>query len=95
MNFLFMFDDFVDLVALIQFENFIEELEVGAYTEAANTGLSDSDPKFPANYMVVFANTQDKDLLETITNKYNRLCIESPAILDKHKQSQSQQANLQ
>jgi len=87
-NFLFMFDDYVDLVALIEFENFIEELEVGAYTEAANAGLSDSDPKFPANYMVVFANTENKELLETITNKYNRLCIQSPAIPEEHKQQE-------
>ena len=95
MNFLFMFDDFVDLVALIEFENFIEELEVGAYTEVANAGLDDADPKFPPNYMVVFANTEDPALLETIVNKYNRLCIQSPAIPAEHKQLQSQQANLQ
>jgi len=95
MNFLFMFDDFVDLVALIQFENFIEELEVGAYTESANVGLDDSDPKFPPNYMVVFANTEDPQLLDTITNKYDRLCIASPAIPAEHKQLQSQRANLQ
>jgi hypothetical protein len=86
MNYLFMFNEYVDLDVLWLFQDFIEELGVVAFCENANVDLTENDAKFPPNFMVIYADTDNESLLETITNKYTRLIKDNPAITIQDKE---------
>ena len=90
MNFLFTFGECVNIWVLADFQSFMEDLGVDSYCEVGNYGLEQEliesgsqEPvsRFPENYMIVCADTDDKDLLETISNKYTRLIAECPDIV--------------
>lgn len=73
MNYLFTFQDHIDVSVLLEFEMFCWELnEIICITTSANEDSID----FPPNFIVVYVDTDDEDYLETISNKYHRLIAE-------------------
>lgn len=76
MNFLFTFQDHIDVSLLLDFEMFCWELnEIVCVTTSAND--NDEQAEFPANFIIVYVDTEDKDHLDIISNKYYRLIAES------------------
>jgi hypothetical protein len=78
MNYLFTFDSFIDVFLLADFEMFCQELDVVTVTSSAN----EDEQLFPPNYIIVYADTEDQDLLESISYKYQQLISES-GLVDK------------
>lgn len=76
MNYLFSFTDFIDVYILAEFEMFCQDLEVTAFTTSAN----EEEVLFPPNYILVYADTEDESLIETISHKYQQLISESDLI---------------
>jgi hypothetical protein len=74
MNYLFTFQDRIDVYMLIEFEMFCWELnEIICITTSANEESND----FPPNFILVYVDTENEQELDTITNKYHRLIAES------------------
>lgn len=73
MNYLFTFNQVIDTRILLEFEMFCYELDVITIVESAN---AQDEAQFPPNYIVVYADTEDEELLSSISNKYNRLVAE-------------------
>ena len=79
MNYLFTFNQSIDVHALLEFEMFCWELdEIVCITTSAND--NDEGAEFPPNFILVYADTENQNHLDSITNKYNRLVNESAFI---------------
>lgn len=79
MNYLFTFDAFINTFTLVDFEMFCMDLEVDTFATSAND--NDEGAVFPPNFVIVYADTEDKNLLESISNKYEQLIAADPSVL--------------
>ena len=83
MNYLFTFDEHIDVHCLAEFNNFCWELnEITVIITSANDSRGDGDDsvQFPPNFIIAYADTENEGELETITHFYHKLCLESPFI---------------
>jgi hypothetical protein len=79
MNYLFTFNEYIDLAMLLEFDMFCWELdEIVCVTTSAND--NDEGAKFPPNFIIVYVDTDNQEHLEIINNKYMRLINESDSI---------------
>jgi len=84
MNFLFTFDTWINTYVLIEFESFVIDLGITPYTMSANSEFlmdeddDEDDIQFPPNFIVTYVDTEDEELIKTISNKYHRLLEENP-----------------
>ena len=79
MNYLFTFDDYIDLHMLMDFNMFCQELdEIICITTSAND--NEEGAEFPANFIMVYVDTENQQHLDIISNKYHRLINESDSI---------------
>jgi len=79
MNYLFTFDTFINTFTLVEFEMFCMDLKVDTVVSSAND--NDEDAEFPPNFIIVYADTEDKDLLESISNKYEQLIAADATVI--------------
>jgi hypothetical protein len=83
MNYLFSFNDYIDVNCLIEFDLFCWELnEIVCISTSAND--NDEGAEFPPNYILVYVDTEDQSMIETISDKYHRLVAEC-SVIDKPK----------
>ena len=79
MNYLFTFQDSIDISMLFDFEIFCWELdEIICITTSAND--NNEGAEFPTNFIMVYVDTENQEQLDIISNKYNRLINESDSI---------------
>lgn len=79
MNYLFTFDDYIDLHMLMDFNMFCWELdEIICITTSAND--NEEGAEFPKNFIIVYVDTENHEHLDIISNKYHRLINESDSI---------------
>ena len=79
MNFLFTFDSAINSFTLAEFEMFCQDLDVYSFAYSAND--NDEDAEFPPNFIMVYADTEDTDLLASISNKYEQLIAQDPSVI--------------
>ena len=79
MNYLFTFDEYIDLHMLMEFNMFCWELdEIVCVTTSANQ--NDEGVEFPPNFVMVYVDTDVQEHIDIISNKYNRLINDSDSI---------------
>jgi len=79
MNYLFTFQDRIDVGMLIEFELFCWELaEIVCITTSAND--NNEGAEFPPNFIMVYVDTDVQEHIDIISNKYNRLINNSDSI---------------
>lgn len=79
MNYLFTFDEYIDIHMLMNFNMFCWELdEILCLMTSANDNCEGAE--FPPNFILVYVDTDNQEYLDIISHKYNRLINESDSI---------------